>query len=147
MPIPIPNKPEDCGHKKYRMLIKPSSEFCDLLFREYNPENKLITNSKGDFKCSKNKVLKYLQSSCYTSNGNWLKKLICAIFCDKPSKKETLVGYILKPHYVNGLIPTKDKNSNIACIKIYPVWLLEDQNGFEEVLENGIELTLSLIHI
>lgn len=159
MPTEIPESTSDCGHENYRMLIRDSDYFCKLLFRKYIPQNKLHVNSASAYGCDPKKVRRYLDPSIASErnntekasghSGNWLKKCLCRLFGCRPKPmpfaKETLVGYIIKPYTPVENAPTDRTDINIKQLKFFPVWLLEDANGYEEVLEHGIVFEYSYV--
>ncbi len=134
----------ECGHDTYKMLIKPSVEFCELLFRKYDGINISHINSESDFACDESLVCDYI--SPLSPSDHWLKKILCNLFGCVPKEKKTLVGYIIKPSTLENL-PSEKSISSPTTLSFHPVWVVENKNGYKEEIEFGILFEYSLISL
>ncbi len=139
--VNVPEK-EDCGHKKYKMLITESSFFSSLLHRTYDENNILKINSSCHYKDSSNQLNNKIAKDINVKNI--IIKFLCKLLGCKQNKvqKETLVGYIIKPVHSNSS-GTSELDSKM--LTFFPVWLIEDEYGYKELLENGVDFEFTYL--
>ena len=133
-----------------KMLFYKSSDFCNLLYREFNVSEVVALNSRRNNNSCSNALQIYFGSDDNASHVNPL------IFQNQDydefsltNAKTTLSGYYIVPRGGRYNVPPISQieyvGQRVHSLDFYPVWLLENNSEFIEVVTNRVNVNLDAI--